>query len=106
MHRRDELRRHLTNRDEFVTPTRDLWVMTEQERSMMRDRPVKAVRPERSTWRLALAALAFSLGMLALQKCHIDVHKALDSIPWAWIFNYQPVSPIDPGDQNGLLHEH
>ena len=104
MRRRDEPRQRVTNSDERFVTTRDLWVMTEQERAMMRDRPARPVRPERGTWRVALAALMFALTVLTLQKCDVDMRAALASIPWAKLFNYQPVSPIDPGDRNGLLH--
>jgi hypothetical protein len=104
MRRRDEPRQRVTNGDERFVTTRDLWVMTEQERRMMRDRPVHKVRPEHGTWRLALAALVFALIVLTLQKCDLDVHAALNSIPWAKLFNYEPVPAIDPGDRNGLLH--
>jgi hypothetical protein len=105
MRRRDGPRQRVTNSDDRFVTTRDLWVMTEQERRMMRDRPARNVRPERGTWRLALAALVFALTVLALQTCDVDVHAALRSIPWARLFNYEPFSPIDPGDRNGLLHE-
>jgi hypothetical protein len=106
MRRLDEPRGHVTSRDERLTPTRDPWVLTEEERRMLRDRPVVTTRPERSTWRLAVAALIFAAAALAFEKGSAGLHAALDSIPWAKVFGYQPVSPIDPGDRNGLLHEH
>lgn len=103
MTRSDEVRHTVTKSDErFVT--RDPWVTTEAERQWMRERPVRVVQPERSTWPMLLAAI----WLLAL-ACLIENAPALRGIaadiPWAKLFNYQPVSPIDPGDRNGLLHK-
>jgi hypothetical protein len=104
MSRRDEVRQPVTKRDERLV-TRDPWVMTAAERQWLRERPASvAIQPERSTWPLLLGALALFLAALALDG-YPALRGALADIPWAKLFNYQPVSPIDPGDRNGLLHK-
>jgi hypothetical protein len=104
MNRSDEVRHIVTKPDErFVT--RDPWVMTAAERQWLRDRPTATVvRAEQATWPLLLAAVVLLLSAYTLDAYPM-VRGALADIPWARIFHYQPVSPIDPGDRNGLLHK-
>lgn len=104
MRRRDEVRQTVTKRDERLV-TRDPWVMTAAERQWLRERPaVPVVRQERGSWPLLVAALVLLLSTWAFDACPV-LRGALADIGWAKLFNYQPVSPVDPGDRNGLLHK-
>jgi hypothetical protein len=99
-----QVRHPVTKRDEqFVNPR--WWTPSGDERRYMAERDLlrAPARQERPMWPFVLLAVSLAL-VLAIDAAP-QLRGILADIPWAKLFNYQPVSPIDPGDRNGLLHK-